>query len=134
MTTIKVKVVELYELQAQLGGVKITQKIEDKDVVTLEYKGILNEKGVTEGTKRAVLKDLRVINTEIETLNKQRQEIAAYAEEGKTPEELAEIIKAKDAELISQDVEIDIELIDFSKIQDLVFSMDYDFTYNKLFK
>lgn len=136
MATVKCSIAELYELQAQLGGVTITQKVEGKDEpqITLQYTGILNEKGVTEGTKRGVLKNLRVLDTETETITKQRKEIAAYTEEGKTPEELIEIIKAKDAEVLASEIEFETELIDFSKIKDLAFSMNYQIAYEKLFK
>lgn len=136
METVKTTIAEAYELRALLLGLQI--KNEKGDVQQL-YPGFVMEKGISEGTKRIAHKAARVLNTEIETIDKQRKEIqeAVYpseTDEGILPEAQAKIKAEKDAELLKESIEFQVEQLDFSKIESLSLSFDYKLLYEKLFK
>ena len=145
METIKVTGAELYQLRALLAGLVMTQQVKEgepaKPPITV-FTGILNEPGVPEGTKRAANKALRLINAEIADIEKQRQEIQSYTEDGLSEDELVAKKLTKDNEMLAEQVEFTTELIDFSKIEHLTFAPvegqkippDYSFLYDKLFK
>lgn len=132
METIKTSISNLYEVRAQLSGLfKFKQGEKEGDEPTREViiLGLINEKGVPESTKRLINKTLRVINPELEDIDKQRQAMYADTSDGATPE----VKKAKDDSLLSDSIEFITEKIDFKKIEDLSLSYDYKTTYELLF-
>lgn len=70
------KVSELYEIRAELLGFSIQEENKVKQI----YLGFVNEKGVTEGTKRIANKIGKRIADELAEIDKQRQEIKKFGE------------------------------------------------------
>lgn len=128
---LKCKVRDLYELRALINGFSIRN--EKTGEVTTIYPGFVNEGGISEGVKRLAYKMVRVFNTEIETIDKQRQEISAEKKEGIEDEKLKEIEK-RDLELLEDEVTVEIEPIDFAKVESLSLNFNYAFLYEKVFK
>lgn len=136
METVKSTVAEAYELRALLLGLQIKN---DKGEVHQLYPGFVTEKGISEGTKRIAHKAARVINTELEAIDKQRKEIQDAVYPAETDADMLpgaqEKAKAeKDAELLKESIEFQVELLDFTKVADLSLSFDYKVLYEKLFK
>jgi len=118
---------DLYEIRAQILGFMTGDRV--------IYNGLLNEKNITEGTKRIATKIARLITAELAEIDKQRIAIKEYTEEGKTEEELAAIRNAKDEELLNDKIEFEIpEKLDFKKVADLSLSSNYQFLYDTIFK
>lgn len=130
MEEIEISVTELYELRAMLLGFQIKKD----EVVTTIYTGFANEKGITEGTRRIANKAAKTISNDLELIDKQRLEIKSYTEEGKNELELEVIRAAKDKDLLEDEIKLQIEKIDFKKVEDLSLSMNYNLLFEKLFK
>ena len=133
METVKCKVRDLYELRAQLNGFSVQQTTNagaaKEEVKTIPiYTGFIHEKGITEGMKRLANKSLKAINEELTPIEKQRKELAENKDLSKDE------INSKDNEILDGDVEFQTQLMDFSKVEDLSLSMNYEFLYEKLFK
>lgn len=117
---------DLYEIKALILGF-----IHNGKVI---YSGLINERGLTEGTKRVATKIAKQIATELQAIEKQREDIAKYVEEGKSEDELKEIRSAKDNELLNDPIELSVEKLDFAKIENLTLSGNYQFLYDTVFK
>lgn len=132
-TTLQVK--DLYELRAKALGFQIMSKDkEGKQTTQVLCLGFINEPGLPEGVKRGIYKACKMIEDEITLIDKQRKDIQAYTEEGKTTEELEACRSMKDSELLDELTEITIEKIDFKRVENLTLSENYQFLYDKLFK
>jgi hypothetical protein len=108
MEKIKVTVLELFIIRNFITGIN-------------ELKGFVNEAGLTEGTKRKANKVLRIVNQELEPIGKQLEEIRA------------EKNQEKEADLLKDECEIEIEKLDFKLIENLSLSCNYEFLYEKIF-
>jgi hypothetical protein len=126
METLQCAVKDLYYLRACLGGWKVDDEVKQHAFVS--------EAGLTEGTRRIATKALRLLNVELTPIDARRNEVASYTEEGKTDAELVAIREAKEKEILDDVVSIQIEKIDFKKVEDLSFIGNYEFLYQKLFK
>lgn len=136
METVKCTVTQAYELRALLLGLQVRN---DKGDVQQIYPGFVTEKGISEGVKRIAHKAARVIASELEAIDKQRKEIQDAVYPASTDEEMQsdgqDKIKAeKDAELLKEELEFQVELLDFAKVENLSLSFDYASLYEKLFK
>lgn len=144
MAEIKTKVAELYELRALLLGYVVKEtKADGTSNETILYPGFVNEKGITEGTKRIANKIGKKVNEEIEAVEKQRKEIREFEynkelSKGEIPlteKEIQEGKDKKDSELLNDEITITLEeLLDFSKIENLSLSINYSTLYDKIFK
>lgn len=130
MAKVEAKVAELYELRALLAGLsKTTPGVAgEPPVQTVLVTGLLNENGVTEGFKRGVYKAIRILSDELAPVDKQRKTIQESVDYNQDEKE------SKDKEVLDSAVEFEVELLDFSKIENLSFSMNYNTLYEKLFK
>lgn len=129
MEELHLTVRELYELRAQIFGFQFQDQV--------IHQGFINQAGVPESMKRAATRIGKQLTAEIETIDAQRKEVANYTEEGKTEEELKEIRKAKDLEIINDPAKIilQIQKLDFTPIADKDFNPNnYQFVYDKIFK
>lgn len=136
METVKCTVTQAYELRALLLGLQVRN---DKGEIQQIYPGFVTEKGISEGVKRIAHKAARVIASELEAIDKQRKEIQDAVYPASTDEEMQsdgqDKIKAeKDAELLKEELEFQVELLDFTKVENLSLSFDYASLYEKLFK
>lgn len=95
--------------------------------------GFINEK-TSESAKRSMNRVGKTVLSELEAIDKQRVEITKYTEEGKSEDEIKEIIKQKDFEVLNDKIQILVEKADFSKVADDKFSFNYQFLYDKFFK
>lgn len=116
---------ELYELQAQLAGIK-------QD--SFNFTGFLNEKGLTEGTKRLASRSHKKLIEELKLLNESRLAVQNKEFLDKDEETIKNIKIKEDSELMSDKIKIEIEKLDFTKIENLSLSENYQFLYEKLFK
>jgi hypothetical protein len=117
---------DLYEIRALIQGF-----VSDGKII---YSGFINEKSLTEGTKRIANKIAKQINSELEAIDKQRVEIMSYTEEGKTEVELKAIRANKENELLSDAIDFSVEKLDFKRIENLTLSGNYQFLYDTIFK
>lgn len=124
METIELSGFELYELVAQINGIKNEGN---------SFLGLVNEK-ITQGTKRYASRIAKKAIEELQTLNERRLELQSFKEEGKSEEELKQIIIQKDTELMNDKIKMEIEKLDFSKIEDQILTENYTFLYDKIFK
>lgn len=129
-------VAQAYELRALLLGLQVRN---DKGEIQQIYPGFVTEKGISEGVKRIAHKAARVLNTELEAIDKQRKEIQEAIYPAETDAEMQsdgqDKIKAeKDSELLKEELEFQVELLDFTKVENLSLSFDYATLYEKLFK
>lgn len=140
MEKIKLKVSEWYQLRAELEGLSLTSTGQ------ILLKGFVNEsgnqkfgiKGISEGSRRIANRDLKFIKNEIEAINKQRIEIQNWVqseeEEVKmTEQELKKYREDKDKELMDDVLEIEVEKLDSSKLDDLTFEGNYPLIQEKLY-
>jgi hypothetical protein len=125
METIELTGFELYELIAQINGFKNEAS---------SFVGLNNEKNVTQGTKRYASRIAKKIVDEIKTLNERRVEISEYKDESMSEEALKQHIIQKDTELMNDKIKLEIEKLDFSKVEDCILSENYTFLYDKIFK
>lgn len=137
METVKATVKELYQLRALLDGLSTTKTEEGKEPITTEIvRGMIHEIGVPETTKRAAYKALRIINAELTPIQEQQQ--ALFKVKGDDQVELTteqlETAKTAEQTLLNDTVEFQVELIDFSKIENQSLTNNYGFLYEKLFK
>jgi len=116
---------ELYELLATIRGINNEGA---------SFLGFVNEKDLTEGTKRLAARVAKTIAEEIETLNKQRIEIQNYTEDTASEEELKSIKVLKDSALMKEKIKINIEKLDFAKVENSKLSENYQLLYEKIFK
>jgi hypothetical protein len=116
---------EIYELNAQLIGIK-------QD--SFNFTGFLNEKGLTEGTKRFAARIHKKLVEELKTLNESRLAIQNKEYEAMFESEVKDVRIKEDSELMCEKIKIDVEKLDFSKVENLSLSENYQFLYEKLFK
>lgn len=117
---------DLYEIKALILGC-----IRNGKVI---YSGFINEKGLTEGTKRIATKIAKQIATELQAIEIQRTDIAKYSEGGKSEDELEVIRSAKDNDLLNDPIDFSVEKLDFARIENLTLSGNYQFLYDTVFK
>lgn len=117
---------ELYEILALIRGLNNPN--------TIQFLGFVNEKELTEGTKRLASRVAKTIADEVEILNKQRLEIQNYKDESISEQELKNLRISKDSALMQEKIKINIEKLDFSKIENLKLSENYLLLYEKIFK
>lgn len=131
-----VKVEELFGLQRLIMGwaVKTTDPETKAETTQQICPGFENESKLPEGIKRRARKMGKIISSELEIINKQLEEIREYKEEGKSEEELNAIREQKGIELLSDTIELKIEEMDFSKIEDITLEFPYGLLYDKIFK
>jgi len=112
------------------------------------YLGFVNEKGVTEGTKRIANKIGKKITDELTEIEKQRETIKKDGEltdeekESLSEDELkikeGEIQKERDrksTELLNDEVTIVFdEFVDFKMVENMSLSYNYAFVYDRVFK
>lgn len=133
MKTISLKAHQLYDAKALLLGYRIFGKDkEGKDVDHVVIPGFVNERQLSEGVKRQAYKIGKILDDEIELVNKQRKDIADYTEEGAV--DIDSIRKEKEQQLLNDEVKIVFEPISFSKIEHLSLSDNYQFLYDKFFE
>lgn len=133
MKTVSLPVRQLYDAKALLLGYRIFGKDKDgKDVDHVVIPGFINERQLSEGVKRQAYKIGKTLDDEIELVNKQRKDIAEYAEDG--VENISDVRNAKETQLLNDDVKIVFEPISFSKIEHLSLSDNYQFLYDKFFE
>lgn len=125
METIELTGFELYEVIAQINGIK-------NDGIS--FVGLVNEKSITQGTKRFAARIAKKLTEELQILNERRVEIQSFTEEGKLEEELKQIRVQKDTELMTDKIKVEIEKLDFSKVEDCILTENYTFLYEKIFK
>lgn len=116
---------ELYELQAQLAGIKYD---------SFKFTGFLNEKGLTEGTKRLSSRIHKNLVEEIKILNDSRLAVQDKEYPDMDEPSIKNIRIKEDSELMNDKIKIDVEKLDFSKVENLSLSENYQFLYEKLFK
>ena len=140
MEKIKLKVSELYQLRAELSGLSVTStgQVLIKGFVNESGNHKLGIKGITEGTKRIANRDLKLINNELSEIDKQRILIQKWIqpedEEPKmTDEELKKYREDKEKELMEDSLEIELEKLDSSKLDDLCFEGNYPLIQEKLY-
>lgn len=135
MEEVSLSIYELYELRAQLSG------FQDR------YVGFINEKGISEGVKRLSYKALKLVSEEVSQIEEQRRKIVEQVEQeyvsvkDELPEaRLANIESAKqkaDSEFlddsIKNPIKLQVQKLDFKKIEDLTLSSQYQLLYDKLF-
>lgn len=142
MIEVKVKVADLYDLRAQIVGWKTSNLVKKADgieevVEKVWYLGFVNEKGITEGTKRIANKIDKKILAELITIDEQRKAIADDKYEGSelTKEQIEADKNKRNQVLMDDEVTISLEeLIDFNKVADLTLSNNYVMLYEKIFK
>lgn len=140
MEKIKLTVTEWYQLRAELSGLSITSTGQ------VLLKGFINEsgnqklgiKGITEGTKRIANRALKFINSELTEIDKQRIAIKNWVqpedeEEKMNDEALKKYRDEKEKELMEDLLEIELEKLDSSKLDDLCFEGNYPLIQEKLY-
>ena len=126
MAEITATVQELFEMRALILG----WQVDGQQVIP----GFAREAALTEGTKRRATKIGRILEKEVAAIQKQLEEIGEYKEEGLSEEELEKVKDEKRKELLADPVTIgNIELLDFTKIEDVVLSYPYNLLYEKIF-
>jgi len=128
MAEVTSTVSELFHMSAQILG------WQENGVQVIP--GFAREPELTEGTKRKAKRIGDIFNKEVAEIRKQLAEIDEYKEEGLSEEELAKVIQSKKEELLNDTITIgNIELLDFSKIEDISFKSGYSYhlLYDKIF-
>lgn len=140
MEKIKLTVTEWYQLRAELSGLSITStgQVLIKGFVNESGNQKLGIKGITEGTKRIANRDLKFINSELTEIDKQRVAIQKWVqpedeEEKMTDEALKKYRDEKEKELMDDSLEIELEKLDSSKLDDLCFEGNYPLIQEKLY-
>lgn len=126
MEKIELSGYELYELSAMISGLRVGEDV--------KFLGFVNEKELTEGTKRFAARINKKLVDELEILNKQRNLIQSYTEENKSDDEIKAIKIKKDSELMNEKIIVEVEKLDFSKVENVKLSENYQFLYEKIFK
>lgn len=125
MNEISCTVRELYEVRALLQGFQ-----QDGNIL---IPGFINEKGLTEGTKRIAYKAAKIVNAELETIEKQRNDIQNFKDENFTAEQIATERERRDKELLDESLKLQIEKLQFSRVEGLALSYNYNLLYDLLF-
>jgi hypothetical protein len=135
MEEVSLSIYELYELRAQLSG------FQDR------YVGFINEKGISEGVKRLGYKALKLVSDEVTQIEEQRKKISKQTESDYvSSEDETEEVKLADIKALKQQadanflddsiknpIKLQVQKLDFKKIEDLTLSSQYQLLYDKLF-